>query len=229
VRRWSVARPRNTERVDAILKAAIRIVGERGPDAVTHRAVAEEAGVPLAATTYYFSSKRELLDEALRYAADRDVEDMRRLAADFPVDAPSADVFAEIIARYLAYQARARRTMVVAQYELALEAARRPSLRTTARRQAEAFLVLVEPMLRAIGSREPRRDARLLMAAMDGLLLDEMFGRGTVRADALLPVVQRLLNALTLPVQRRQRTRIAGSKSPVGSEPNTSDSRRTIQ
>ena len=43
-------------RKDEILAATLRLIGARGADAVTHRAVAEEAGVPLSATTYYFAS-----------------------------------------------------------------------------------------------------------------------------------------------------------------------------
>ncbi len=37
--------PRGTARREAILRAAIELVGEEGPDALTHRAVAERAGV----------------------------------------------------------------------------------------------------------------------------------------------------------------------------------------
>src|SRR5262249_59005138 len=46
-----------------ILEATLAIVGREGAGAVTHRAVAREAGVPLAATTYYFSSRHDLLAE----------------------------------------------------------------------------------------------------------------------------------------------------------------------
>ena len=46
---------------EAILEAALRVIAERGVEAVTHRAVADAAGVPLSATTYYFESLDELL------------------------------------------------------------------------------------------------------------------------------------------------------------------------
>ena len=49
--------PRGAARREAILRATIAVVGELGPDALTHRAVAERAGVPLSATTYYFVAK----------------------------------------------------------------------------------------------------------------------------------------------------------------------------
>ena len=43
--------PRGAARREAILRAAIELVGEEGPDALTHRAVAERAGVAVSATT----------------------------------------------------------------------------------------------------------------------------------------------------------------------------------
>src|SRR5947207_4628607 len=58
----------------AIVEAALAVIGRGGVDAVTHRAVAGEAGVPLAATTYYFGSKAELVQEALELVITRSGE-----------------------------------------------------------------------------------------------------------------------------------------------------------
>ena len=46
-----------SDRREAIVEATLRLIDRRGADAVTHRAVAAEAGVPLASTTYHFASK----------------------------------------------------------------------------------------------------------------------------------------------------------------------------
>src|SRR3954453_5991308 len=56
-----------------LLEAAIHLIGAQGLDAVTHRAVAAEAGVPAASTSYYFRSKDELIDEALNTLATREI------------------------------------------------------------------------------------------------------------------------------------------------------------
>ena len=56
---------RGARRRDAILQAALRVIAEQGVAAVTHRAVATEADVPPASTTYYFKSLDELLEGAL--------------------------------------------------------------------------------------------------------------------------------------------------------------------
>src|ERR671912_2321759 len=66
-------------RRDEILQATLRVIGARGADAVTHRAVAEEAGVPLSATTYYFASKEELLEQTLLMAAREETARLERL------------------------------------------------------------------------------------------------------------------------------------------------------
>lgn len=62
-------RPRGHERRQAILRAALKIIAEEGVRAVRHRAVAKEAGVPLAATTYYFKDINELIYDAFAYFA----------------------------------------------------------------------------------------------------------------------------------------------------------------
>ena len=58
----------------AILQATLRILGREGSAAITHRAVAEEAGVPIASTTYYFSSKEDLLKEALYLHVEQEAQ-----------------------------------------------------------------------------------------------------------------------------------------------------------
>ncbi len=60
----------------AILDAALRLVGEEGTSALTHRRVAETAGVSLSATTYYFRSKAQILEQALFLAADRELTEL---------------------------------------------------------------------------------------------------------------------------------------------------------
>src|SRR5215472_17800248 len=61
-RETEASEPRRIE----ILEAALRIVADGGPDAITFRRVAERAGVPLGSLTYYFESREELLREAFR-------------------------------------------------------------------------------------------------------------------------------------------------------------------
>ncbi|MEK8225747.1 hypothetical protein NKG05_06190 [Oerskovia sp. M15] len=62
---------RGTQRRDLIVAAAAELILRGGPSSVTHRSVATQADVPLAATTYYFSG----LDELVGAAGERIVSD----------------------------------------------------------------------------------------------------------------------------------------------------------
>ena len=56
IRSESVIQKRAHARKSQIIDATVFVIARAGTGAVTHRAVAKEANVPLAATTYYFSS-----------------------------------------------------------------------------------------------------------------------------------------------------------------------------
>src|SRR5262249_13459775 len=73
--------PRGEARRTFLTEAALTVIARVGPDGLTHRLVAGEAGLPLAATTYWFSSKEEIVRAALEYAADRDLAYLESLRA----------------------------------------------------------------------------------------------------------------------------------------------------
>ena len=95
-------------RREEILRATLRVIGAHGADAVTHRAVAAEAGVPLSATTYYFASKDELLEQTLLMAAREETERIERLVLDLAPQELSASDWAAAVAAMIAAR-RARR------------------------------------------------------------------------------------------------------------------------
>ena len=49
-------------RQEALLDAAIRVLGSGGPRQLTHRAVDAEAGVPVGSTSNYFRTREALVD-----------------------------------------------------------------------------------------------------------------------------------------------------------------------
>jgi AcrR family transcriptional regulator len=67
------------ERREAILDAALRVIEREGVRGVRHRAVAKEAGVPLAATTYYFEDIHALLHDSFVHYIDRDKGNSKKL------------------------------------------------------------------------------------------------------------------------------------------------------
>ena len=79
-----ISTDRGRARRTAILDAAIDVVARDGTGAVTHRAVARLARVPLASTTYYFASRDDLLLEAFRHLTARRMAAYDAAAAVLP-------------------------------------------------------------------------------------------------------------------------------------------------
>ena len=153
--------PKGAARRDLLLAATLRIIEREGPAAVTHRSAAKEAGVPLAAASYYFASIDDLLVSAMQVAA-----------------AQQADIFTKLSASDLAGFARElwswiyeTRAIAIAQYELMLLAMRREALRD----DADAWYAALEKALEPLGF-SPER-ARAAAFAIDGLALS-MLWRG---------------------------------------------------
>ena len=66
-KRPAVVRESGKQRRLEIIEAALRVIARDGLRAVSHRAVAAEAAVPLAATTYYFHDLADLIAESFLY------------------------------------------------------------------------------------------------------------------------------------------------------------------
>ena len=159
---------RGERRRRAILEAALRLISERGVDAVSHRAVAQEAGVPLAATTYYFESLDDLLEGALRLFVDEEAARLTELAGRLEgQDLPAL----EIVRLF-----RSELEPDVAQFELYVEAARRPRLREVARQSIEMYATVAAAAMRAAGAGEPAINPRAFVALFDGYGLHRVAG-----------------------------------------------------
>jgi TetR/AcrR family transcriptional regulator, regulator of biofilm formation and stress response len=170
------------ERRSVILAATVRLLTSRGLAAVTHRAVAREADVPLAATTYYFSSKDELVTEALAILVSDELERISKLAAEMGTRLSSPSESATALAEVLLPDADAAQRLL-AKFEVYLEAARRPGLRATAAHWQRELTGLAAAALALAGAREPRRLAPLLVAGTDGILVHELSAGITGHGD----------------------------------------------
>jgi DNA-binding transcriptional regulator YbjK len=154
-------------RREQILEATLRVIGRAGVQAVTHRAVAEEADVPLGSTTYYFESRDDLIRQALEYVAASEVERYGN-RGDQLRTVESPDELADRLIDEMVAAAQDR-IAYIAEYELWLEAGRRPELREAAQNWCDAEQRSVAVAMEALGSGEPATDASLVVAAIDGL------------------------------------------------------------
>ncbi|MFI9011549.1 TetR/AcrR family transcriptional regulator [Actinosynnema sp. NPDC053489] len=155
----TTGRRRDPDRRERIVAAAVRVIGASGPAALTHRAAAAEAGVPLGSTTYYFADLDELLAAAVLAVARRNVARLRRWADSLT---PQADLCTELSDFLVSLATRHRAASVLA-YELYSAALRRPGLR--------AASTSWDAMLTDVFARHvPEPTARALTALFDGLL-----------------------------------------------------------
>jgi TetR/AcrR family transcriptional regulator, regulator of biofilm formation and stress response len=181
-----------------VLAAALELLAERGPAAVTHRSVSERADVSLGATTYYFGTKRQLLAEVFRAHLAAVHERVAELVADGAAAAAAAPARAAGLARFLEGAVRDDRLGTLATLELALERARDPLLRRRLQIPAARSDAYAAEMLRRLRSPCPEDDAVLLSAALNGLKL-EWLAEGERSAFARrIPALARRLAELFL-------------------------------
>jgi TetR/AcrR family transcriptional regulator, regulator of biofilm formation and stress response len=166
--------PVNSKRLNPrrreILEATLRVIGEGGVKGVTHRAVAQEADVALASTTYYFDSKSALVEEALELMIARSIEDVRRFTT-----CPPEIARAELIDRIIGFadaQINDPNAFLLAQYELMLEAGRAEYLRPLARRWTIAYMDGFERVVRSAGL--PEQATEIITNFVEGALLNHV-------------------------------------------------------
>jgi DNA-binding transcriptional regulator YbjK len=193
--------PKGAARREHILRATLELIGEHGSDAVTHRAVAKRAGVPLSATTYWFDSKEQLLQETLLLAAREEVERLERLVLDLAPREFDVSEWAGAVAAVIAADLAEDPVRHVAFTELALEGTRRSWLAEEVARWHGAHLRLAELGLRAAGSPDPRADAPLLVAAITGFMLGQLVTPTDDFEERIFrPALERLFTKLVEPV-----------------------------
>jgi DNA-binding transcriptional regulator YbjK len=143
----------------AITEAAGRVVVASGLAAVTHRAVAEEAGVPLARTTYHFPTVEALLRSVQRHLTER--FDIRLLAFITAAQGRHASIV-DACCDFLEELLGPRRGEFLASVELGVAAARRPELLSVGTLSATGVI----PIIRTFGADEDR--ARATFVAVYG-------------------------------------------------------------
>ncbi|MDZ7883769.1 MAG: TetR family transcriptional regulator [Mycobacterium sp.] len=72
-----------------IVDAAIEVAGLKGIDALTHRAVAQAAGVSLSSTTYHYASREDIIAAAFRHTVATELAEMRANTARLASMAPA--------------------------------------------------------------------------------------------------------------------------------------------
>src|SRR4051794_37291799 len=180
----------------AIVAATLRVLRDEGIGSLTHRAVAREAGVSLALTTYHFATKENLIAEALNLAAAETLEDLRAAAGEAD-SALTPAAAAERLSDMTMERLGDERLAVFAVVELSLAAARRPDLHEAAGAWNEEYHRVVAGLLERAGVPSAEQAARLVVAALEGLVFLQLTGADPrFEQDVLRPSMRALVGAL---------------------------------
>lgn len=167
----------------ALLDAAIAIVAQRGLRGLTYRAVSHAAGVTHTLVSHHFGSRDALVSEALaasvqtlEHAAITRPGGLRDFAAELPEFIDSSE------------------NLLVFQYELTMEARRRHELMGDIQAMYSDVLEAVRGKLEQFGA-DPRDEAfgRVVLAAIDGLILQQLVFGDRAQTDEAITVLQELI------------------------------------
>ncbi|MEV6248450.1 TetR family transcriptional regulator [Streptomyces sp. NPDC051742] len=161
---------RNPERRTALLDAAIEVLADEGARGLTFRAVDARAAVPTGTSSNYFRDRDQVLSQVadrifVRLTPEPGVIDTALLPP------PSRPLVVELM-RQLARRLAAERTCYLGLFELRLEAARRPELRTQLTKVLRADLDENVRLHLDSGMPGDADTVRLLYFALTGLLFD---------------------------------------------------------
>ena len=159
-----------------LVTAAAALLRSGGFDAVRHRAVAERAGLPLASTTYYFSSLEELIRAAVERTGRDELAEIREQLAALPDDALGTAELVELILDHLIGPESRDGGLEVAllRYERLVGAGRRPYLAPLMRQLRDDFDALLGEILARSGRSLDPVAVRDLVSLIDGAVVSAL-------------------------------------------------------
>jgi DNA-binding transcriptional regulator YbjK len=196
---------RGTRRRQELLDATLVVLAEHGTRGVTHRAVSEAAGASLGLTRYWFTTREQLLEAALRHVAQRDITAMT-LSLEAVMAQTPRDELPHRVAAVFADGLAEDRVGALARYELFLEAARNPALGDALRAWGDSYRELIARLLRAASNAQDDGRSTLVLDAVNGLLLEQL---ATPRSDFLHAVLEPAMVQLLAPPTQSARPRAA--------------------
>jgi TetR/AcrR family transcriptional regulator, regulator of biofilm formation and stress response len=167
-------RPHGQARRRLLLETTLRLIADEGIDAVSHRSVAQAAGVPLGSTTYWFASRQDMLREALEDFARLEIKTLRERLGAVLGRRLSRKRLVDEFTDLLVAQLGDARWRTVAQYAFLNEAARQPELEPVCREWTVAWQQALEEVFVSLGAPDPVLEARMFLAMLDGLLMEQL-------------------------------------------------------
>lgn len=151
---------RGQERRELLLDSSVAVVAAGGAGALTHRAVAAQAGVSLASVTYHFPQIGDLRSGMFDHAGTRVGSAFRAL-----VETSDPGDVAKLAADYAVLLVRDQRDDTVAVFEMIVAATHDPTLRPLVRFFNDRLADLL------VGTVGDRFSALVVASAIQGLIL----------------------------------------------------------
>ncbi|MFD7511289.1 TetR/AcrR family transcriptional regulator [Streptomyces sp. NPDC059853] len=167
----------------AMLEVAAQEMADHGYEALTHRRVAERAGVSLSSTTYHFTSLDDLRTSALELLASQVEDDLREFARDIE----DCEGRPEDIAAGFAVQLRDH-SALQAEMVLYYAGLYDPKLRPLARRWAEGMAEILSDYTSPAA-------AKAIAIYMDGVVLHTLLTEQPIDEAELRRAIAALMNA----------------------------------
>jgi DNA-binding transcriptional regulator YbjK len=158
--------PFNAERRNRLADAAIAVLAGEGARGLTHRAVDGAAAEPPGTTSRYFRTREALMAAVVERVRALHFADLQRGPQGAVDPSAIADHLAEMV--YVAITANRSRHLAIA--ELFLEATRRPELQPVLAELRTTQIQLIRRMHESAGVDLTTGDARLLVAAITGIV-----------------------------------------------------------
>jgi AcrR family transcriptional regulator len=155
-----------------LLDAAIRVLGERGVRALTHRAVDSEAGVAVGSTANYFPTREALLEAIVDQVSATERDHFDEVAATVCPTTPAE--LGAVIAGFARDGTGVHRALALSRYAILVEAGNNAKIRRQLAETGSRVNAWFGNWLRLIGSRDPDHDLHVLGNYITGLMLHQL-------------------------------------------------------
>ncbi|TQS43676.1 TetR/AcrR family transcriptional regulator [Cryptosporangium phraense] len=159
-------------RREAILDAAIDVLGHNGIHGLTHRTTDEAAGLPKGSTANLFSTRDALLDAVVERFAARERANWDDLATRTAPTDPKQ--LAHTLTLFAHDATGPNRTLTLARYAILVEAAIQPTLRAQLSQTGARVDGWFTHWVRLAGSSDPERHTPVLMNHWTGIVLHQL-------------------------------------------------------
>lgn len=212
-------RAKSEARRRLILEAALRVIAKEGVRAIRHRAIAKEADVPLAATTYYFKDIDELIIDAFTLYTEKALAEVTRFSYEFEKPLTQMlnnnlhlaqgnlstlmQTITEQLVQYIQNQADTYRTMLVIEQAFRYEAILNQRINELVKIHQQALTQHIERFFKMLNFANPKVDAGIVLALFNSLEYKQLLNNKPNDTNEISLIIARYLELLSLDLNRR--------------------------